>query len=220
MKTMTICAALLLPLLGGCDSAPATAATAVATAGPASESAEAPGETPRIFEQDEVRGDGCPLLSAAEVAELAGIDAGAISGSPVMDCFYEWASGSVVMMGVKVHDDIERASEYYEGVTGDYTAAEMQAAVDVVKEGIADEVAAGEADASAVPVGEALANTVPANSDGGAVSGVGDRAGRVNDWLYVLLGNVTFSVKAEHGNFDPALTQAVARRVVHNLEQL
>src|SRR3546814_3621951 len=147
MQASASCGALLLPWLGAGESAPAAAATAVATGGPTSESAEAPGETPRVFEKDEVRGDGCPLLSAAEVAELAGIEVGVISTSPAMDCFYEWANGRVMMMGVNVHGDTDRASEYYEGVTGDYTTAEMQAAVDVVKEGIADKVAAGEADA-------------------------------------------------------------------------
>src|SRR3546814_9089134 len=111
MQASASCGALLLPWLGAGESAPAAAATAVATGGPTSESAEAPGETPRVFEKDEVRGDGCPLLSAAEVAELAGIEVGVISTSPAMDCFYEWANGRVMMMGVKVHRSEEHTSE-------------------------------------------------------------------------------------------------------------
>ena len=219
MKTATLSATILLFLLGGCgaDGAPAEATVATANATPDAVGLDA--AAPLLLDEDLMRGEGCPALGAGDVAELAGVAEADIHATPAMDCYYEWSDG-VVVLSLDVHRKAARAREWFDGVTGDYTADEMQAAVDTVNDGLAEKAAAGDIDAGALPAADALASA--ASGEGGdPLAGIGDRASASSDRIHVLLGNATFDVKAERNDrFDAGLTRAVAQRVVRNLEHL
>lgn len=220
MKTSTLVPAIFLLLLGGCgvDGAPADAMAMAASA--ATGDADPDEAAPLLLDEDLMRGDGCPVLSAGDVAELARVPAAGIGTSPMMDCYYEWGDRDRVILSLDVHRDADRANEWFESVTADYTAEEMQAAVDTVMAGVAEKVAEGEIGASAIPVADALASAAPTEG-GDPLAGIGDRASATSERLYVLRGNATFDLKAERNDtYDAALTRAVAQRVVDNLERL
>lgn len=237
IQTRLLCIGLLIPALGGCDSGSPDARTGGtdadaladaeagvnADAGVATDAAVRSGGAGRVFDRDALRGEGCPLLSASDVAEVAGLAATDVTANPVMDCVYEWDGGYAILHSTRVHRTAEFGREHYARATSNMTQAETQASVDALDKTMDAKVAAGEIDKDQAAIvgtltaavgGQALTNI--------ALDDIGDQASHEGTRIKVLVDNVTFDISARDGNrdFDLALSRALAQRVVHNLEQL
>jgi carbon monoxide dehydrogenase subunit G len=176
----------------------------------------------RLIRAEALRGKDCPLLSAADVAAAVGIAASGIAANPAMACLYSWRGGRAVVSNIRVHRSVQRAVEEYYGATEDVTAAEMQAGIEALDDGLRAKVGSGEVSAHeasmAGALGRGIAGADIVNTD---VDGIGDRASHDGTRIKVLAGNVVFDLAADTGkDFDVSLARALANRAVRNLEAL
>lgn len=209
--------------LQGCDSPdevgmPGNALPVVAGADVEVPDVEPPPD--RLFSREALRGEGCPMLSRADVSEVVGIPPSAITTNRGMDCLYSWDGGAAVLSSIRLHRSARGAATQYAGATEDLSAEQMQAGIDELKARMADEVAAGGMrDDQAAVAGDLVdsrAGTTVANVE---VQGVGDRASHDGNRIKVLVGNAIFDVAVDTGDdFDPALSRSLAQRVIRNME--
>ena len=213
-KLLPACA-LAVALLQGCGG---SATDAVAAAG---EAPLSPATAERLFSGEVLEGKGCPLLSAADVAAVAGIDVGGITTNPAMECLYAWDGGAAVLSRPLVHRSAEWAHTQYAGATEDLSPAQMEAGAAELAGLLGEKAAAGEITEKQAGVGGALAASQSGlevrNAD---VAGIWDEASHDGNRIKVRVGNVIFDVAADRGDaFDLELSRAIATRVVHNLER-
>lgn len=215
----------MIPLLGmalqACaapDDTAMAANAAVSDAASTATAAEAPPE--RLFSRDALRGEGCPMLSRADVAEVVGIAASGIETNRGMDCLYSWNGGGAVLSSIRVHRSARGAATQYAGATQDLTAEEMQAGIEEVKARMADEVAAGGMrDDQAAVAGDLVDSRAGSTVTNLEVQGVGDRASHDGNRIKVLVGNAIFDLAVDTGDdFDPELSRRLAQRVIRNME--
>lgn len=173
----------------------------------------------KIFPKDQHK-KACEMLTADMVATQFGVEASALQQMKIAGCSYNWqkddrselVDASVMM--IFTDDDAEKARRRFENLTRSMTAEEIRKELESVKAAAKDHekidtaAKAEQVDAVAGMMGD----LVP---DGGQqfedVPGVGDAA-RVNlhdGTLYVLVGNMTFNVRAFKGKPAPDLPTAV-----------
>lgn len=215
----------IIPLLGmalqACAASDDTAMGGNATGSDAASTAtaaEAPPE--RLFSRDALRGEGCPMLSRADVAEVAGIAASGIETNRGMDCLYSWNGGRAALGSIRVHRSARGAATQYAGATQDLTAAEMQAGIDELKARMAEKVAdGGMRDDQAAVAGDLVDSRAGSTVTNVEVQGVGDRASHDGNRIKVLVGNAIFDLAVDTGDdFDPELSRRLAQRVIRNME--
>jgi hypothetical protein len=173
----------------------------------------------KVFPKDQHK-KACEMLTADMVATQLGVEAGALEQMKVGGCLYSWTKEDrselvdASIMGIFAMDDADRARKRFEDLTKSRTAKEMQEEVEAMK-------AAAKGDATIDTAAKAeqveavagmLGDLVP---EGGLqfedVPGIGDAA-RVNvhdGSLVVLLGNMTFDVRAFKGKPAPDLPTEV-----------
>lgn len=175
---------------------------------------------PRLFARDSFRGEECLLLDVPDVAEATGVSASAITVNPAIKCYFEWPDGRV-FAGVDVHEDAARAREYFEGLTGHHTDAEMQAAIDMVSEELGERADAGEVSRDQAAGGGALAGAISeVDMHAAPLAGLGDAASEAGNRIVVLTGNAILDIGAERNDsFDLALSRKVAERVLRNMRE-
>ncbi len=217
--------ALLSLALQGCGSPDDAAAASVvaqadAVAGEVTQTA-APTEA-RLFDRDTVKGDGCPLLSAADVAEVAGLAAADVRGIQAMDCVYEWEGGHAIVHSIRVHRTTKRGRDHYARATRNMTAEEVRESVEALDKRMDAKAAAGEITQDQAAIVGALTGVIGDQEvTNTALDGIGDQASHEGTRIMVLVGNVTFDIKANgERDFDLALSRSLAQRVVRNLEGL
>lgn len=222
---LTVAIALLSLALQGCGSHDDAAAVSVdaqadAVAGEATQAAS-PTEA-RLFDRDTVKGDGCPLLSAGDVAGAVGLTADAISTNPVMDCVYEWEGGHAIVHSIRVHRTTKRGRDHYVRATRNMTAEEVRASVDALDKRMDAKAAAGEITQDQAAIVGALTGVIGDQEvTNTTLDGIGDQASHEGTRIKVLVGNVTFDIKADvERDFDLELSRALAQRVVRNLQDL
>lgn len=216
---------LLSPLLGllllACAAPDDSPADARATGSEATSAATAVEVAPgRLFSREALRGEGCPLMSRADVGEVVGVVAASITANPGMDCLYSWNGGRAVLSNVRVHRTADRAAEHFADATRNLTAAEMQAGIDALKAHLADEVDGGGIRADQAALAGGLVDSQAGSTVGNVeVPGVGDRASHDGTRIKVLFGNAIFDLAVETGNdFDPELSRRLAQRVIRNMQ--
>ena len=222
---MLLCAGLLLPALGGCDtgSPGAVAGSPGAEATVATGASAGSGGEERVFAREELKGEGCPLLSASDVAEVAEVAAAAVSANQVMDCVYEWEGGYVIVHSIRAHRTTRHGRDHYARAAANMTAEEVQASVQALEKRMDEKAAAGEISTDEAAIVGAMTGVLEDHEVKNiALDGIGDQASHEGTRIMVLVGNVTFSISARDDNrdFDLALSQALAQRVVRNLEHL
>lgn len=207
----------------GCDApSEVDAATRVAAAPTVANDAPSVSATPRLFDRAMFRGEeDCLLLDVPDVAEVTGVPGADIAINPAIDCYFEWAGGRVYA-DVDVHDNAERAREYFQGLTGNYSDAEMQAAIDAVTDELGARADAGEVSRDQAAGGGALAGAIPeVDMDSAPLAGLGDAASEGGNRIVVLTGNAILDIGAERNDtFDLALSRKVAERVLRNMREL
>lgn len=218
--TWTTCGGLLALALSGCDSA-STDATAGETTLAAADEADASAEE-RMFDREALRGDGCALLSAGDVAEAAGIAVAEVTEETQVDCYFSWGEWVVYASSIKAHRSIKRARNHYASFTEDVTAEEMQQGKDELRAQLDTKAAAGEISDAAASAGGALAGAMPDEAvSNRALPGIGNEASYNGRSVMVRVGNVTFNVEARRDyDYDPELSRTLAQQMVSNLEQL
>lgn len=232
IQTMLLCTGLLLPALGGCDtgspdagavSTAAEAGSAGAGVAVATDASARSGGEERVFAREEVKGEGCPLLGSSDVAEVAEVAAAAVSANQVMDCVYEWETGYVIVHSIRAHPTVRRGRDFYARATRNMTAEQTQDSVQALEKTMDEKAAAGEISKDQAAIVGAMTGVIGNQAlKNIALDGIGDQASHEGTRIMVLVGNVTFSLSARDGNrdFDLALSQALAQRVVRNLEAL
>ena len=199
---------------GGSDegAAPANAAAA--------EPAAPGGE--RVFEREQIRGDGCVEMTAADVAAAAGVDVAQVAENPALDCLFSWPGGSARVAST-VHRSVERARQHYATFTEDVTAEEMRQGKEELQERLDETAAAGEISESDAEIGGAVAGAMPERDvTHQPLAGLGNEASRdERGAVMARVGNLTFQLAAERGDaMDPQLGEQLARRVASNLAGL
>jgi len=218
--------ALLSLVMQGCGSHDDAAAASVdaqadAVAGEATQAAS-PTEA-RLFDREAVKGDGCPLLSAGDVAGAAGLAADDISTSPVMDCVYEWDGGLVVVSNIRVHRTTDHGREHYARATRNMTAQEVRESVEALGKDLDAKAAAGEITRDQAAIAGVLAGAIGDQEvTNTALDGIGDQASHDGTRIKVLVGNVMFDIygRDDQRDFDLEMSRVLAQRVVRNLEGL
>lgn len=222
----TLCCSTVLAI-GGCTGGGEATATTEQPAAPAAAAAAAgdarePAGEERLFERDQLRGDGCVVLDAAAVAEAAGVAASQVTENPKVDCLFTWQDGSAFIGAVRAHRSVDRARQHFASFSEDVTAEEMEADKAELQRRLDAAAAEGEIEERDAAVGGALVAAAPVQDLSHRRLDIGDEAtvdsrGKV----MVRVGNVTFDVALQRGDdIDPELSQQLARRVVANLAGL
>lgn len=174
----------------------------------------------RLFSREALRGEGCPMMSRADVGDVVGIDASSITTNPGMDCLYSWEGGAAVLSSIRVHRSAKGAARVYADATQDLSTAEMQAGIDELKSHLADEVAGGGMrDDQAAVAGDLVDSRAGSTVSNVQVQGIGDRASHDGNRIKVLVGNAIFDLAVDSGDdFDPELSRRLAQRVIRNME--
>lgn len=205
---------LALTLLGGCGG---ESSGEESDSGAQAETAQA-AEPDKMFDES-VKEDKCSLLTHAQVAAAASIPESAVEKNRAL-CLYEWENANIYLSSVRVHDSIERARNYYNRNTKDFTAEEMRASKEELKQYM-EETDSGSG------VSEALIDAAPED----AVShqrwdDIGSEAAWDGNTTMIRYGNVTveFSGKtydrAEGEDWvPPEIAKAIARSIVANLDE-
>lgn len=186
-------------------------------------SSSAPSQTAQASEPDRmfdesIKEDKCSLLTPAQVASAASVPESAVETTPGF-CLYEWEGANIYLSSVRVHDTLKRAKGYYASQTKDFTAEEMRAS----KEQLKEEMRESE---SGTGISEALIDAAPED----AVShqrwdNIGSEAAWDGNTTMIRYGNVT--VKFSGKTYDraegedwvpPEIAKAIARSIVSNLD--
>lgn len=205
---------LALTLVGGCGGEAGGGENA---SGPQADSAQA-SDPGKVFNES-VRENKCSLLTPAQVAAAASVPESAVEQNPAA-CLYEWENANIYLSSVRVHDSIERASAYYDRNTKGFTAEEMRASKEELKQKM-------EESDSGSGMSEALIDAAPED----AVShqrwdDIGSKAAWDGNTTMIRYGNVT--VKFSGKTYDraegedwvpPEIAKGVARAIVANLDQ-
>ena len=149
----------------------------------------------------------CSVVTADTLAGVFGLPVDEIEQHASMGmCLYEWKGDGQVMDATvhvtRVSDSAAHAAEYFANATGGMTGAELDEAMDSIREQARE--SAGEEGTAADAVLGATGDA-PRGGSGGLqfrdVAGIGDQARmRVDKGdLNVLYGNLHFSVTAYHG---------------------
>lgn len=202
-----------LTLIGGC-SGESSGDESTADAQAKTAQASDPG---KVFDES-VKADKCALLTPAQVAAAASVPESAVEQNPSL-CLYEWEGHNIYLSSVRVHDSIERASKYYDRNTKDFTAEEMRASREKLKEQMQEsETGTG--------ISEALIDAAPED----AITyerwdDIGNEAAWDGNTTMIRYGNVT--VKFSGKTYDrtegedwvaPEIAESIARSIVSNLD--
>lgn len=180
---------------------------------------EAQASDPGKMFDESIKEDKCSLLTPQQVAAAASVPESAVEKNRSL-CLYEWEGANIYLSSVRVHDTIERASKYYDRNTKDFTAEEMRASKEKLKEEMREsETGAG--------ISEALIDAAPED----AITyerwdDIGNEAAWDGNTTMIHYGNVT--VKFSGKTYDraegedwvaPEIAKAIASSIVANLDE-
>ncbi|MGY0632779.1 hypothetical protein [Luteimonas sp. A478] len=198
-------AAALALMLAGCGGDGASAAGGGGQGGSASATAK--------FDPS-LRDTPCSVITADTMATVFGLPVDEIDQHAAMGmCLYEWKSDGQVMDATihvsRVSENAADAAKYFASATAGMSGAEVDEAMDSLREQIRENDGAGRTGDDGAAAAEVLLGAAGGSSSSGIrfrdVSGVGDQARMqvgTGD-LNVLYGNLQFSVTAYHGESMP-----------------
>ncbi len=225
MRTPTLTSGVLIALfaLSACDSGKKDEATKTDAAEPGKDGeaaaaeggeADAPAEAAALSFEESLEKEECEVLTAALVGETFGLAAGDLKQSTIAGCIYQWESEAEELNArlgsFRVHDDVDKAKQWFENSTKDMSQEEIAAAMGKIKAKAAEDgkLDTKAKDEAADEIGGAI--TEMAGADGytfETIDGVGDAAAVSGDdgQVTVLLGNATFTVSAYKGKKQPPI---------------
>lgn len=168
----------------------------------------------------------CDFLTPELVASSFDVPAAELKQMKIMGCIYTWKSDAETLdaklMMIRVHKDVDRASQWFGNATANKTKAELDAEMDVVK-GKVKERKELDTDLKKNTAASLTDIAKLGSPDEGVayedVPGIGDaaRVSSSDGALWVRLDNVTFQVSAYKGppqpkvKFDPKNLKGIAK---------
>lgn len=173
---------------------------------------------------ESVGADRCAVLTTADVADVTGVAAEAIDTRAVSGCLHSWASDSLWLGSVRVHDSTERAKRSFARYTADATAADIRQQRETVADSLERKAESGEVTGDEAVAGKGLLQAMPEDATVyQVIQNVGSEAALSNRGsMRIRHGNVVIWLTGKTDGrdwIDPERAAELGRRMVANLQR-